>query len=63
MTKVCLINCKTNKEVFEYENPPQYLPREGEFINVYLKGMFKVLKVVHENYYRIVINIYVESCH
>ena len=62
MIKVRLINYKTNKVVFEYENPPQYLPREGEFINVCFKGLFKVLRVVHENYICTVINIYVESC-
>lgn len=49
-TKVFLINYLNGRRVFEYENPPQYLPREGEYINLINLNnftIFKVLKVVH----------------
>ena len=61
MTKVSLIDYQTGKFIFEYENPPQYLPREGEYINLNNSINFKVLKVVHEIIYDNTINIYVTS--
>ena len=63
-TKVFLINYQTGKQFFEYEYPPQYLPREGEYINIFLNKVlrvYKVLKVVHEVTYCNTINIYVTS--
>ena len=61
MTKVSLIDYQTGKFIFEYENSPQYLPREGEYINLNNSIIFKVLKVVHEITYDNTINIYVTS--
>ena len=62
-TNVSIYRVSDGKKLFAHEEPPRYLPREGELIQLYLKGLFKVIRVVHEYTYCHNVNIFVEPCH